>query len=79
MRDEDFGWFVENYAKLYEEYGVSYLVIRGKKVIGAYQTPKEAIDETTKSFSMGDFIVQFCNGEESGYTNYIASAQISVL
>jgi len=73
MQDEDFTWFIENYNELFEKYGVSYLAIRNKTVLGSYHNFKNAIDETKKDFPLGQFIVQYCNGEESGYTNYVTS------
>lgn len=71
MQDEDFKWFIENYSNLYGKYGTSYLVISNKKIIGSYQNPNDAISNTIKNIPYGQFIVQLCNGEESGYTNYV--------
>lgn len=73
MQDEDFKWFVENYCDLYSKYGVSYLVISNKEVIGSYKKFKYAVDEAKRTLPIGQFIVQFCNGKESGYTNYVTS------
>lgn len=72
MQDEDFKWFVENYNDLFNKYGVSYLVISDKKVINSYNEFKHAVDAAKSSLPVGKFIVQFCNGDESGYTNYVA-------
>lgn len=79
MQTDDFEWFVENYDALYKQYGACFLAISNKKVLGTYDRPRKAIEETSKTVPLGQFIVQFCNGEESGYTNYIASAQIMVI
>lgn len=79
MQNDDFIWFVDHYEELYEKYGVCYLVISNETVLGCYQNPKDAISETIKTVPLGRFIVQLCNGDESGYTNYIASAEIKVI
>lgn len=79
MQMDDFNWFVENYQSLYQQYGPCFLAISNKKVLGAYDRPRKAITEASKLVPIGEFIVQLCNGDESGYTNYIASTQISVI
>ncbi len=74
---EDFNWFIDNYDQLFNEYGHKFLVIKDQKVLGSYNSPVEAINETSKTEQRGTFIVQECNGNESGYTNYIASWAIA--
>lgn len=73
MQADDFKWFVENYDELFKQYGKCYLAIKDKKVLGTYDSPRLAISETSKEHTLGSFIVQLCNGDESGYTNYISS------
>ena len=79
MQSDDFAWFVENYNSLYAKYGVCYLAISNRAVLGSYRTAGDAIRGASKIVPPGEFIVQFCNGDESGYTNYIASTQITVI
>lgn len=76
MQADDFKWFIENYDDLFKKYGKCYLAIKDKKVLGSYDSPKTAISEVSKKYPMGSFIVQLCNGNESGYTNYFANSQI---
>lgn len=78
-RKNDFQWFLDNYDLLYQKYGVSYISIQNQKILGVYNDFGEAVDKTSESKILGSFIVQFCNGLESGYTNYIASDQIGVV
>ncbi len=73
LQETDYKWFLENYKKLFEEYGDSYLAIKDQKVLGVYASYAEALHETEKTETIGSFIVQYCNGDETGYTNYIAS------
>lgn len=72
-QDMDFEWFVSNYAELFKKYGNRFLAIKNQSVLGAYPTYAEAVAKTEEKEPLGTFIVQHCNGEESGYTNYIAS------
>ena len=66
----DFKWFLKNYDALYDKYGKCYLSIRNRKVVGVYRTYAEGVKETKKRYRLGSFIVQYCNGDESGYTAY---------
>lgn len=73
IQDQDFQWFLDNYDSLFEQYGNKYLAIKDKKIIGVYKTYAEGVKETQKTEELGSFIIQHCNGDESGYTNYISS------
>lgn len=75
-RKNDFSYFIENYQKLYEQYGHKYIVIQNQTVLGSYDTEIEAIKKTSEVYPLGTFIVQECNGDESGYTNYVSSWQL---
>lgn len=74
--NEDFGWFVDNYNSIFTQYGHKQIVVKDKKVIGVYDSIKEAIEKTCLTEEMGTFIVQECDGSESAYTNYISSWQL---
>ena len=73
LQETDYRWFLEKYKQLFEKYGVTYLAIKEQKVLGSYSSYAEALEETEKNEPIGSFIVQYCNGNETGYTNYIAS------
>ena len=72
QQDLDFDWFLENYQNLFKKFGVSYLAIKNNSVLGSYDTYADAVTNTEKTEKLGSFIVQYCNGDESGYTVYIA-------
>jgi len=73
MQDKDFIWFKENYMNLFQQYGQSYLAIKNKTVLGSYNSYADAVNDITKNHEIGSFIIQYCNGDESAYTNYISS------
>ncbi len=79
MGSEDFKWFIENYQELYAKYGMSYLIIHNKEIVDANSNAKKALLQAQKMFPSGDFIIQYCNGNETGYTNFISNSQISVI
>lgn len=76
MQEMDYKWFLENYSSLFKEFGSQYLSIKNKTVLGAYPTYADAIRNTEKTEELGTFIVQFCNGNETAYTNYISSLNL---
>lgn len=71
MQSQDFKWFLKNYDNLFQQYGICYLSIKNKKVLGAYSTYGEGVRNTKEK--LGTFIVQLCNGRKDGYTNTITS------
>lgn len=73
MRLHDFNWFVENYNDIFVKYGRCYVVIKNQQILGVYASALEGIRDTQQKEPLGSFSVQFCNGDESGYTAYIAS------
>lgn len=75
-RLEDFDFFLENYDELFKKYGHKFIVIKNKTILGVYDTEVDAINATSKTYPIGSFIVQECNGDESGYTNYVSSWQL---
>lgn len=76
QRLEDFDFFLEHYNELFEKYGRKFVVIKNKNILGVYDTEVDAINATSKTYPIGSFIVQECNGDESGYTNYVSSWQL---
>lgn len=75
-RKEDFNFFLQNYQDIFKEHGNCFVAIKDKKIIGIFPTEQEAIDITSAQYELGQFIVQKCNGDETGYTNYITSWQL---
>ena len=71
-QNEDFEWFVQHYDEFYKKYGECYLVIHDKGIIGVCDTYKDGIEHAkANGYQLGEFIVQHCNGDESGYTAYV--------
>lgn len=75
-RQKDFDYFLAHYEEFFQEYGHKFIAIRNQNVLGVYDDEVSAIKETSEKYPLGSFIVQECNGEESGYTNYISSWQL---
>ena len=77
MQNDDYQWFLEQYDRLFNEYGDAYLAIKDKTIIGVYSSYAEGVKETAKRYPLGSFIVQYCNGSPSAYTSYISALGIA--
>lgn len=75
-RKNDFEWFLNNYDDIYKKYGCKIIVIQNRKIIGIFDDKNSAIDNICQTHQLGTFIVQECDGDESGYTNYITSWEL---
>lgn len=75
-RKNDFDFFMNQYDDIYDKYGECFVAIRRNKIIGVFKDEKQALDIASSEFGYGNFIVQKCNGDETGYTNYITSFQL---
>lgn len=75
-RMSDFKYFIEHYNELYEKYGHKFIVIKNHEILGVHDDLESAINITSEKYPLGTYIVQECNGDESGYTNYISSWQL---
>ncbi len=75
-RRSDFDYFIKHYQELYDKYGHKFIAVRNREILGSFDTELDAINEVSKEYPLGTFIVQECNGNESGYTNYISSWQL---
>ncbi|MBR3307252.1 MAG: hypothetical protein IKI75_08375 [Lachnospiraceae bacterium] len=73
IQTSDFEWFLNNYIDLFAEYGDCFLAIKNKAVLGSYASYADALRATEKNEELGTFIIQHCNGDQSGYTNRISS------
>ena len=76
MQEQDFNWFVENYQKLFAEYGHKFLAIKNQTVLGVYDTLKDGVRVTAMTETLGSFIVQECTGDASAYTAWITTPGI---
>lgn len=66
----NFEWFLEHYDEIYSLCGNCNVVIKDKRIIGIFRNEIEALQWINKNNLVGKVDIQYCNGEESGYTNY---------
>lgn len=69
MQNSDYKWFLDNFDNLFKNYGLCFLAIKNKNVLGHYKTYSEAVYETIKKEELGSFIVQKCSDNKILATN----------
>jgi len=70
---EQFDFYLSNQAELVKQYDGKYIVIKDRKVLGAYDSEAEAIRETTLHHELGTFIVQKCQTGDEAHTQVFHS------
>ena len=65
---QEFEFFVENQQRLVDEHGGKVLVIKGREIIGVYDTPLQAYLEAQKEHKIGTFMIQPCRSGPEAYT-----------
>ena len=66
--DKEFNFYLAHQEDLVKKHNGKYLVIKGQKVIGVYDTTQEAYFETQKEHELGTFLIQLCTPGEEAYT-----------
>lgn len=60
MLEQEFLYYQQHQSELVNEYLNRAIVIKGNKVIGSYDTQKQAYLETIKTEKPGTFLIQLC-------------------
>jgi len=58
MLATEFKYYRTNHSRLSEKYPGKYIVIKGKKVIGTYDSHSEAFNKTIQTEELGTFLIQ---------------------
>ena len=66
--EKEFEYFLKYQSSLVEKYGGKFIVIKGRKVIGAHNNMREAVSETEQKEEPGTFLVQKCESGKRAYT-----------
>lgn len=68
MLEQEFKYYLDNQTELVEKYNNKFIAIKNQKVIGAYNSHGEALEQTSKAEKIGTFIIQHCIPGTEGYT-----------
>ena len=66
----NFEWFIDHYDEIYNLCGECYVVIKDKKIIKIFDNDPEGYHWVCDNGLLGKVNLQYCNGDESGYTTY---------
>ena len=66
--EKEFHYYLEHQDELVKEYNGKFIVIKGHKVLGAFASALEAVENTTKQHELGTFLVQKCEPGNASYT-----------
>lgn len=66
--DLEFKFYIENQKELVEKYEGKFIVIKGQKVFGSYDTENEAIIKALEKYEMGTFMVHKVGAGKENYT-----------
>jgi hypothetical protein len=77
MLEKEFKYYLDHQEELIKKYNDQYIVIVGDKVIGSYDTQRQAYDETIREHEEGTFLIQYCSPGEESYS-HVFHSRISV-
>jgi len=66
--EREFKYYVEHQDELVEKYNGKFVVIKDCKVIAAFDSELEAIENTAEQYELGTFLVQKCEPGSESYT-----------
>lgn len=66
--EKEFKYYLQNQDSFVEKHLGKYIVIKDNDVIGVFETEIEAIEETSKKYQLGTFLVQKCEPGNANYT-----------
>ena len=65
---KEFQYFLDHQDELVAQYKGKFIVIRDEKVIGDFDSELKAVQETSKKYPLGSFLVQKCEPGKESYT-----------
>jgi hypothetical protein len=77
MFQQELVFFKKNLNNLVNQYKGKILVIKGNRVVGAYDNTIEAFNEATKKYKPGSFMIQPCEPGPEAYTVTINSSGVA--
>lgn len=66
--EKDFEYYLAHQDELVKQYKGKVVVIKDQQLIGVYNSEIEAIEQTSKKYELGTFLVQKCEPGSESYT-----------
>ena len=78
MLEKEFKYFVDNQSDLFKQFPDRYIVIKGQKIIGVYDSKIDAYFETQEEHELGSFLIQYCSLDQETFTqNFTPNSMIA--
>lgn len=68
MLKDEFEYFLKNQKEFAKKYNGKFIVIKGLKVIGVFDSELDAVEVTSKKEELGTFLVQKCEPGDASFT-----------
>jgi len=68
MLDKEFKYYLKHQDEFVNKYDGKFIVLKGTKVLGAYDTQLDAYLESAKDNEVGTFLIQLVSPGEESYT-----------
>ena len=59
--EKEFKFYLSNKKELNKKYNGKFIIIKGDKVMGEYNSEIEAYQDGEKKFGLGKFLIQLCS------------------
>lgn len=66
--EKEFRYYLDHQDELVKRYNGKFIVIKDYKIIGAFDSALEAVEEVTEQHELGTFLVQKCGPGSTSYT-----------
>lgn len=76
MLEKEFEYYLKHQQKLVKKYNGRFIVIKGEKIIGDYESHSQAYTQAAKENEVGTFLIQYCSPGKEGYTQTFHSQVI---
>lgn len=74
----DYDYFLKEFKNLYKIYPNKYLIVKDKKIEGAFNSFEDAFNAAIKKFKVGTFLIQKCSEDEIKSQNFYSYQLIRV-
>ena len=76
--ESEFQYYLDHQEELLKQYNGRFIVIKDCQVHGAYNSELEAVNEASRQFKLGTFLVQKCEPGIESYTQTYHSRVVFV-
>ena len=73
MLKKEFNWYIVNQDELVKKHNGKFIVVVNETVVGSYTTKAKAYFESQKKYTLGTFLIQFCESGAESYSQRFSS------